>query len=102
MATEFCPTDQVVQKSAVDYARSGVAASAGCRDKLASGRTAGQSLPGAYFGQHGRAYDPVDPNDPNATDPSVPVDRMYRWIRGSRIPTRSSRIPIRMRRRNRI
>ena len=32
VATEFCPADMVVEKSAVDYTRSGVAASAGCRD----------------------------------------------------------------------
>ena len=32
-ASQFCPADQVVEKSAVSYSREGVAASAGCRDE---------------------------------------------------------------------
>ena len=75
IATEFCPADQVVQKSAVDYTRSGVAASVGCRDE-SSHLAALQAKPCQVHTSASteEPTDPVDPNDPNAIDPSVPVD----------------------------
>lgn len=78
VATEFCPADMIVEKSAVDYTRSGVAASAGCRDA--------QYFLSALQGDDAKCQvhteatttDPTDPDNPtdpnNPTDPDNPTD----------------------------
>lgn len=79
-ATEYCPAESVVEKSAVDYTRSGVAASAGCRDEAYHLSTLQSE--GHQCQVHNESTvtptdpdNPVDPNDPNApVDPNNPTD----------------------------
>ena len=89
LASEFCPADQVVEKSAVDYVREGVAAAVGCRDEeyhLAALQSEEKQCqvhtestqppvdPDApdYPGEPGLPTDPDDPDLPN--DPVEPVE----------------------------
>ncbi len=88
-ATAFCPAEQVTEKSAVDYQREGVAATAGCRDEafhLAALQTAEKQCQLHTEGtvtpeeptdpnQPVDPDQPIDPNNPEEpTDPTVPVD----------------------------
>ena len=71
IASEFCPADQVVEKSAVDYTRTDAAAAGNCRDEeyhLAALQSEERQC------KVHTAETVVDPNDPNApVDPENPT-----------------------------
>ena len=71
IASEFCPADQVVEKSAVDYTRTDAAAAGNCRDEeyhLAALRSEERQC------KVHTAETAVDPNDPDApVDPENPT-----------------------------
>ena len=74
LASEFCPADQIVEKSAVDYVREGVAAAAGCRDEEYH-LAALQSEEKQCQVHTEPTQPPVDPDDPDVPlDPWLPTD----------------------------
>ena len=74
VASDYCPADKVVEKSAVDYTREGVAAAAHCRDE-AYHLAALQSEENRCQVHTQAVVPPDEPDDPSLpTDPEQPVD----------------------------
>ena len=74
-ASQFCPADQVVEKSAVSYSREGVAASAGCRDEqyhLAALQSAERLCKVHTQAEPTEPDTPENPDTPDQPDPDNP------------------------------